>query len=217
MNRPQSKSNRAFTLIETIVVMAISAVFTAGLWGLMAGGNRSFEDSAAVTSATRSAVTAMEYVRKDLARLTVPRDMPPLDHVRQPVRILSAREFEFPTLAIVEPQALGPSLAALPADPEPTSYRFVPPGEKDPGLYRNGKRLDGIVLDRFEVALVPDSSTGAQLLCLSVTGADPSGRKSLFFRDVVCLDGVERLRRHPQSVPNSLPELPPCPDPTVIP
>ena len=215
MTHLKFRTRTGFTLIETVVVMAIFSVVSAGLWQLLAAGNRSFEDTAAMSSAVRSAAIAIEWVRRDLARLAVERPHPPFDRLPRPVRLAAPGDLQI--LAVTPPTAssLAPGLERL--EVETVHYRFVPPGSPEAGLYRNGQRLSGLTLDRFEASLVTEPETGALYVGLLLSGADPAGRRSVLVRDLVLLDGLERLRRHRHSVPNPVPVLDVPPDPLAVP
>jgi prepilin-type N-terminal cleavage/methylation domain-containing protein len=215
MNHPNFRSSKGFTLIELVVVMAIFSVVSAGVWQLLAAGNRSFEETSARSSAVRSASVAIEWVRRDLARLAVERPHPPLERLPRPVRLTAPGELQI--LAVVPPAAssLSPGLERLAV--ETIQYRLVPQGSPEAGLYRNGQRLTGLALDRFEASLVTEPETGALYLALLVGGAEPAGHRSVLVRDLVLLDGLERLRRHRHSVPNPVPALEVPPDPLALP
>ncbi|MBI3894158.1 MAG: type II secretion system protein [Candidatus Wallbacteria bacterium] len=207
----RQRSKGAMTLVELVVVTLIFSVLSGVLWSLWVGGNRSFEDSSAHATALRSASLAIEWVRRDLTRIAVPRRRPPSTHVPRPVRLGTGGEVEIAVLAGLSDSDLKPSLTTI--DTETVTYRFDPAPGKDHGFHRNGRRLAGIELEQFQVEMIVDSQSGAPFVRITAVGADPAGRKTVLLRDLVYLQQLDNLRRYPSSVPNWVPALAPLSDP----
>ncbi|MBI4869340.1 MAG: type II secretion system protein [Candidatus Wallbacteria bacterium] len=199
------RGRRGMTVVELMVAVLLFSVMSGVLWNLWIGGNRSFEDSSSHASAFRSASLALEWMRRDLARVAVARPRPPFGQATGPVRLGAGGEVEIAVFAELEKGELKESLSELEA--ETVTYRFQGAPGAGHGFRRNGRLLAGIELERFSVQPMQDAQSGAPFVKVTAVGIDPSGRKSVMLTDLVYLEQLHKLRKYPWSMPNPVPRV----------
>lgn len=153
---------RAFTVVEILVAFTVLGVLLAMVYGLLSGANRSEARLGRIERAVAHAEIAVAQISADL-RSILPPD-PFSDRVSY--RVLD----EGRGITIMRLEESSGALAA-----SPVTYETRPVGiHGNQQLYRNGVRLNGILLRELKISQVEltevDTTNGNPVLRVAVTG-----------------------------------------------